>query len=188
MRRLLKDQNNNDTVFVSSFISIVILMDDGMGQSALTSDQNNSQSVNADQSQAPSTDAPVAGTATAATARENADGQNVIEILSDSESVDGGKSPVKSIASRENTDPIDKYEPMDIDEILDGIQCESASEQEADEPMHVIDELLGDCAADTVDSAIAEQIDGECGRFMGAGPIKGAFHVICISIKISFGF
>lgn len=134
-----------------------------MGQSALTSDQNNSDSVNADQSQAPSTDAPdtVASTA-AATAHANADGQNVIEILSDSESVDEGKSPVKSIASRENTDPIDKYEPMDIDEILDGIQCESASEQEADEPMHVIDELLGDCAPDTVDNGIAEQIDGEC--------------------------
>lgn len=115
--------------------------------------------------------------APSATPYINADGQNVIDLLSDTES--DGISPVKNMPSRENTDPIDKYEPMDIDAILDGIQNESASEQETDEPMHVIDELLGDCTAMSVDNAIAEQIDGEYGHYGGTR----MFHVNHILIK-----
>lgn len=57
--------------------------------------------------------------------------QNVIEIFSDSESVDEEKNSEKLTSSQKSASSVlDKYEPMDIDEILEGIHADTASEQE----------------------------------------------------------
>lgn len=68
------------------------------------------------------------------TARVVTDDENVIEILSDAESIDDEKNSGQIISSQGSASSIlDRYEPMDIDEILDGIQIDTVSEQETHE-------------------------------------------------------
>lgn len=100
--------------------------------------------------------------------------QSIIELLSDSESVDEEKSSLDCPSNKECSSAVDvqmeKYEPIDIDEILENIHGGNASEHGNDEPMNVLDDFINERASEldneraSESSAIGDiQVDGKYG-------------------------
>lgn len=83
--------------------------------------------------------------------------QSVIEILSDDEEKSTHESSQASSSAA-----MDKYEPMDIDEILGTIHSGNTGEQGNDEPTNVLDDFIDECASELQPTTVADiQNDGK---------------------------